>query len=79
MEKFHIQALMEGIDGAWISSWIHLFLFSKSACSHLFFFFNTEWSTSLVTKVLLEENNLTFSVPCPELNINFKLGDLYTK
>lgn len=42
-------------------------------------FFNTEWSTSFLTKVLLEENNLTVSVPCPELNLNFKLGDLYKK
>ena len=77
MEKFCMQALMQGIDGLWISSWIHLFLFSKFACSHPFF--NTEWSTSFGIKVLLEENNLDVSVPCPEVNLNFKPGDLYAK
>lgn len=76
MEKFLIPALMQGIDGAWI----YLFLFSKSAseCSHLFFFPDTEWSASFGIKVLLEEDNLRVSVLCPEVNLNCRLGDLYT-
>lgn len=46
-----------------------LFLFSKSTCSHLFFS-NTERSDSFGIKVLLKENSLTVSVPCPEVNLN---------
>lgn len=36
MEKFHMQATMQGIDAIWISSWIHLLFFSMY--SHLAFF-----------------------------------------
>lgn len=78
MEKFHIEATMQRIDGIGISSWIYVFFFSVTLCSHLSFFFKFRMSNHSGIKVLLEEN-VPASASCLEVNLSFKPGDLYTK
>lgn len=66
------------MGGAWVSSWIHLFLFPKSTCSHhiiIIFFLSTD--NLFCNKIFLKKRPYLFKLKM--WNLVVKTGGLYTE